>query len=246
MRWLYIEHTPIWGVKRRSSIPVFGLALAVLLVASVVAAAQPVSGSATYRISLSSPRGQRSLLLNESYSPSNRAGYSDLVLQLIGTQQNLTYSKLVNASENFLPYLPSVAPQSLDYSNGTSFSLHANVTASGKTQVTFQGSQYTMNVIAISVTATYGNRSINANGTVETFPSALVYSASVEGGFVRLDAVLQATDLPLTLPDSQTLTATYVGAGVGIGAAALGGALLIRRTEKKTKHPEEKPLHWVD
>jgi hypothetical protein len=245
-RWLYIEHATIRGVNKRSGIPLIGLALAALLIASSAAAAQPVRGFADYRISLTYPMGQRSILLNESYSPSDRAGYSELVLQLIGTQQNLTYSRLVNASEDFLPYLPSVAPQSLDYSNGTSYSLHVNVTASGTKDVTFQGSQYSMNVLAISIAASYENRSFKANGTVETFPSALVYDISVGGGFVLLTAVLQATDLPLTLPDSQTPTATYVGAGVGIGAAALGGVFLIRRRETKTKHPEEKPLHWVD
>jgi hypothetical protein len=246
MRWLYIERTRVWSVNRRGGISVIGVALAALLVASSVAAAQPVKGFATYKISLSSPMGQQSMLLNESYSPSDRSGYSDLVLQLIGTQQNLTYSRLVNASENFLPYLPTMALQSLDYSNGTRYSLHVNVTASGTSAVTFQRSQYTMNVLALSVAASYGNRSIKANGTVETFPSALVYSANFGGGFVRLDAVLQATNLPLTSPVSQTPNATYVGAGVGIGAVALGGAFLIRRRERKTKHPEEKPLHWVD
>jgi LPXTG-motif cell wall-anchored protein len=232
-------------VNRRSSITVIGLALAAMLIASSAAAAQPVRGFAAYKISLSSPMGQRSLLLNESSSPSDKAGFSDLVLQLIGTQQNLSYSRLVNASEDFLPYLPSVAPQSLDY-KGTGYSLQANVTAPGTADVTFDGSQYTMNVMAISFAASYGNRSIEANGTVETFPSSLVYSVSVGSGFVRVDVTLQATDLPLTSPDSQVSSTTYVGAGVGMGAAALGGVFLIRRRERKAKQPEEKPLHWVD
>jgi len=229
-----------------SKISVLGLVLAALLVASSVAAAQPVRGFAAYKITLSSPSGERSVLLNESYSPSARAGYSDLVLQLVGTQQNFTYSRLVNASEDFLPYLPSVAPQSLDYSNGTRYSLHVNVTSSGTADVTFEGSQYTLNVLAISVAASYGNSSITANGTVDTFPSALVYSASLAGGLERLNLVLQATDLQLTSPASQMAAATYVGAGVGVGVAALGGAFLMRRKERKTSQPKEKPLHWVD
>ena len=230
----------------KSRISVFGLVLAALLVASSVAAAQPASGFAAYKFSLSSPMVQRSVLLNESVGPSNRAGYSDLVLQLIGTQQNFTYTRLVNASEDFLPYLPSVAPQSLDYSNGTRYSLHLNVTSSGTAVATFEGSQYTMNLLAISIAASYGNSSIKANGTVETFPSTLVYSASFESGLDRLNMLLQATDLPLTSSGSQVSSAAYVGTGVGIGAAALGGAFLIRRRERKTKHSEEKPLHWVD
>ena len=232
-------------MNRRSSTTVIGLALAAMLIASSVAAAQPAEGFATYKVSLSSPMGQRSLLLNESSSPSNRAGFSDLVLQLIGTQQNLTYSRLVNASEDFLPYLPSLAPQSLNY-KGASYSLQLNVTAPGTADLTFGGNQYTMSVLAMSVAGSYGNRSIEANGTVETFPSSLVYSVSVVSGFVRVVVTLQATDLPLTSPDSQVSSTAYVGAGVGIGAAALGGAFLISRKERKAKQPEEKPLHWVD
>jgi len=232
-------------VNIRSSKLVIGLALVALLVATSAAAAQPVRGFADYKISLSSPLGQRSVLVNESFSPSSSAGYSDLVLQLVGAQQNLTYSRLVNASENFLPYLPGVAPQSLDY-NGKNYGLHVNVSSSGKAAVTFEGSQYTMNVIEISVAASYRGTSIKANGTVETFPSALVYSVSVGSGLVRLDAVLEATDLPLASPSPQVPSATYIGAGVGMGAAALGGAFLISRRERKTKQQEEKPLHWVD
>ena len=246
MRWLYIEHRGFRGVKGKSSIPIVGLALVALLVASSAVAAQPVSGYAAYKITLSSPSGEHSMLLNESYGPSDRLGYSDLVLQLTGTQQNLTYSRLVNASEDFLPYLPSIATQSLEYANGSKYGLRVNVTASGTAGVTFDGSQYTLSVIAISVAASYGNLSVRANGTVETFPSTLVYSATVGGGSDRLSLVLQSTDLPLTSPSSQMPAATYVGAGVGAGVAALGGAFLIRRKERKANQPKEKPLHWVD
>jgi MYXO-CTERM domain-containing protein len=246
LRWLYIDHATIRGVNSRGISSVVGLALVCLLFASSAAAAQPVRGFATYKITLSYPMGQRSVLLNESSAPSDRAGYSDLVLELIGTQQNLTYSRLVNASDDFLPYLPSIAPQSLNYSSGAMYSLHASVTASGTKDVMFQGSQYTANVLTISFAASFGNRSLTGTGTVETFPSALVYSASFGASLFKLDVVLVATDLPLTLPDSPSPAAAYVGAGVGMGAAALGGAFLIRRRERKTKQPEGKPLHWVD
>jgi len=223
-----------------------GLALTALLVASSAAAAQPTSGFAQYKISLVSPMGQRSLLVNESYSPSDRTGYTDLVLQLIGSQQNLTYSRLVNASSYFLPYLPSVAPQSLDYA-GKGYSLHLNVTTSGTAGVTFSGTQYTMDVLTASIAASYGNKSFTASGTVETFPSALVYSVNVVSGPVVLNVVLQATDLPLTSATPQASTAAYVSAGVGVSAVAvLGGAFLIRQRGRKAKPSEDKPLHWVD
>jgi hypothetical protein len=222
------------------------LAVLVLFVSSSAAGAQTPHGFATYSISFSSPKGEHSVVVNETVGSSAKAGYSDLILQFMGGGQNLTYSRLVNSSDNLFPYLPSVAPQSLNYSSGATYSMHANVTASGTRSVMFQGSRYSVNVLAISFAATYGDRSLKGNGTVETFPSALVYSASFGGSLLKLDVVLLATDLPLTLTDSQTPAAAYVGAGVGMGAAALGGVFLIRRRERKTEQPEDKPLHWVD
>ncbi len=222
------------------------MALVALLLASSAVAAQPVRGYAAYQVSITSSRGQHSVLVNETIGPSNKAGYSDLVLQLIGRQQNLTYSKLVNASEDLFPYLPSTATQSFSYSNGTAYSVSLNLTDSGKTAVTFKGSQYNLDVLAISVSASYGDRSIRANGTVETFPSALVYSASIGNSTARLQAVLQSTDLSLVAASSEMPTSAYVGLGAGIGALVLGGAFLIRRREKKAVEQKEKPLHWVD
>jgi hypothetical protein len=246
VRWLYIQRNKARFVNRKSGTGVAALALLTLLVASSVSASQPIRGFATYQVSFNSPMGQRSLLVNETVGPSSKAGYSDLVLQLLGTQQNLTYSRLVNSSENLFPYLPNVVPQSLDYTNGTGYSVHVNVTSSGTTTVKFNGEQYTLGVLAISVSAAYGTQSFRANGTVETFPSSLVYSASVGNGMVGLRVVLQATDLPLASSSPQTTTAAYVGVGVGIGAMALGGAFLIRRKERKVETQGEKPLHWVD
>jgi hypothetical protein len=243
---LYIERTKTRDVNKRRGSGIAGLVLLTLLVASSVSASQPIRGFATYQVSLSSPMGQRSMLVNETVGPSSRAGYSDLVLQLFGTDQNLTYSRLVNSSENLFPYLPSVAPQSLNYANGTGYSVHVNVTSSGTTTVKFDGEQYTLGVLTVSVSAAYGTRSVRANGIIETFPSSLVYSASVGNGMVELRVVLQETDLPLASPSPQTATAAYVGVGVGIGALALGGAFLIRRQERKVETQGEKLLHRVD
>ncbi len=231
--------------KRQGSL-ISGLALVLLLIGSS-AAAQPVRGFATYAVTVSSPKGDHSILVNESVQQSDKAGYSDLTLQVIGGRQNLTYSKLVNASENLFPYLPGIGTQSFDYSNGTAYKVQVNVTSSGTAPVTFKGVQYSLNVLVISVHASYGARSFRVNGTVETFPSTLVYSASVGNHTARLQAVLQATDLPLVpSSSSQMATAAYVGAGIGIGALAVGGAFLLRRREKKVEKQEEKPLHWVD
>lgn len=227
-------------------IRIAGLAIGVLLIASSAAAAQPVSGFATYQLSFTTPKGDHSVLVNETSGPSSRAGYSDLVLQIFGEGQNLTYSKLVNASDSLFPYLPALGTQSFDYSNGTEYSIQVNLTASGTTTVTFGGSHYTLEVSSISVSASSGGRSFMTNGTVETFPSTLVYSASIGNSTTGLAAVLQATDLPLVVSSPQMPASEFVGLGVGVGATALGGAFLIRHRDRKATAQKEKPLHWVD
>jgi hypothetical protein len=225
---------------------VAGLALAFLLVASSTAASQPNMGFATYKVDLTLPSGQHSMLVNETIGQSDKPGFSDLVLQLIGSQQNLTYSRLVNASTNLFPYLSNLASQSFDYSNGTTANVHGNFSAAGTTSVTFQGTQYTLNVYSFVVSASHGNMSLRVNGTVETFPSSLVYSATAGNGMVKLQDILVATDLQLTQPSTQTSTAAYVGAGVGVGGIALAAALFARRKDRKIQSQEQKPPHWVD
>jgi hypothetical protein len=233
-------------VNHERGFAVAGLALAVLLLGSSAAVAQSNRGFAAYQVTATSPKGVHAVLINETVGPSDKAGFSDLILQFVGTQQNLTYSRLVNASEDFFPYLPAVANQSLQYSNGTAIRIQVDVTTAGTTSVTFKGSQYNLNVLTVSASVKFGSESAKANGTVETFPSTLVYSASVGNSTDKLQAVLQATDLPLNGPSSQMTTAAVVSAGIGIGAVAIGGAFLLRRREHRAPAQGEKPLHWVD
>jgi len=220
--------------------------LAVLLVTSSAAASPPNRGFATYKLDVALPTGQHSVLVNETVGQSAKVGFSDLVLQLIGSQQNLTYSRLVNASTNLFPYLSSLASQSFDYSNGTTANVHANFSARGTTNVTFKGSQYTLNVYSFVVSASYHGMPVRLNGTLETFPSSLVYSAKAGNGMVTVEAVLVATDLQLTGVATQTSTAAYVGAGLGAGGVALAAAFLVRRRDRKIQRQEQKPDHWVD
>jgi len=245
-RWLYIEEGAKSPVNKKSWISVAVLALVALLFLSTAAASQSTKGYVTYQVSLTSPKVQHSVLVTETVGPSSRAGYSDLILQIFGKEQNLSYSRFVNASDNLFPYLPSVTSRSFDYTNGTKYSIHVSLNSSGTTVVTFKGSQYTLSVLAISISGSYGPRTFRASGTVDTFPSTLVYSASLGNGTAKVEAILQATDLPLNQVSSQAATAAYIGAGVGIGALALGGVFLIRRRTKKVESKGEKPLHWVD
>jgi hypothetical protein len=228
-----------------------GLTLALsLLLGSAVVASNSNLGFAAYRVTVTLPGGaEYSILVNETVHGTDRVGFSDLILQLTGGEQNLTYSKLVNSSQNYFPYLTDVVSQSFDFSNGSAYAIHANFSAAGTTAVTFGGSKYTLSVFDIAVAGTYRNRTVGADGTIEVFPSSLVYSTSIGNETARIDAVLQATDLPLNRPQAGIgMTADYVGAGLAIGgAAAVGAALVVRHREEKLEaEGEKKPLHWVD
>jgi len=220
--------------------------IALMFTGSAVLAAQPTTGSAAYSITVSTPMGTHSVLVNETVKGSDRAGFSDLILQLTGTTQNLTYSRLVNASEALLPFMPTVPSQSFDYSNKT-FNVHANFTQAAPESVSFQGSTYTMNVYDISLSASYGTKAFTAVGTIESFPSSLVYSVELSSGILlQASIVLKGTDLPLSQPSSASATAAYAGAGLtAVGVTAVA-AMIIRRRENHSKSQEQKPLHWVD
>ena len=233
-------------MRNRSGPLIACLVFAVLLVASSATAAQSNVGFAAYKVVVTTSSGQHSVLVNESVSHSAKLGFSDLVLQLTGSRQNLTYSRLVNSSSHLFPLLSNLASQSLDYGNGTISGVHANLSAAGSATVSFQGSQYTLAVYTFALSAARGNMSFAVNGTLETFPSSLVYSVSASGGAANFEAVLQATNLQLTQSPNSASTVAYVGAGVGVGGIALGAAFLVRRRERKTASKEQKPLHWVD
>jgi len=242
---LYIEQGPVRFVNRVGVLAV-GLALAILLVSASVEASQPELGFVTYKVEVTLPTGQRSMLVNETVGQSAKPGFSDLVLQLVGSQQNLTYSRLVNATTNFFPLLSSLALESIDYNNATTGSVNANFSAVGTTSVTFQGTQYTMNVFSFVIVGSHTGMTVRVNGTLETFPSSLVYSAVAGNNTIGVQAVLVATDLPLSQASTTAPTAAYVGAGVGAGGVALAAAFLVHRRDRKAPTQEQKPPHWVD
>ena len=217
-----------------------------LLIVSPAFAAQLSTGFATYQVTLTTPTGQHTVLVNETVKVTDKPGFSDLILQLTGGTQNLTYSRLVNSSMNLLPYLPSIPSQSVDYSNGTKYNVQANFTAGGTKPLIFKGTQYTLSVYTIVVHATLGNRTVDANGTVAAFPSSLVYSASFGSGGKSVEVFLVGTDLPLAQTSTQTMMAAYIGAGLGVGGAAFATVFIVRRREKRAQNKEQKPLHWVD
>lgn len=230
---------------RRLSALLVALAVALMFTSASVVAAQPSTGFATYKITVNTPMGGHSLLVNETVKGSDKPGFSDVILQLTGTTQNLTYSRLVNSSMAFLPYLPTIPSQSFDYSNKT-FRVHVNFTEEGTEPVSFQGSNYTLTVYGISLLGTYGNRTFSAAGSIDAFPSSLVYSVSLTSGILfQGSAVLQRTNLQLNQASTSMSAVAYVGVGLGaVGVAA--AALMVRRRDRRAKVQEQKPLHWVD
>ncbi|MGP8125861.1 MAG: hypothetical protein ACLQEQ_08390 [Nitrososphaerales archaeon] len=226
------------------------LAMALLLSTSAVLASKSNEGFAAYSVIVTQQGGpEHSVVVNETVSGAAKVGFSDQILQLTGEGQNVTYSKLVNSSQNYFPYLTNALSQSFEFSNGSTLAVHSNFSAAGTAETSFQGSKYSLTVFDIDFGGTYANRTASANGTVEVFPSSLVYSVKIGNSTALIDAVLQSTDLPLTQPSAgMGTTAAYVGAGLGIGGVAAGAALVVRHREQKARTQDEKkkPLHWVD
>lgn len=232
-------------MNRPVAVALSGLVVALLFAGSAVAASTG-DGFATYKVSVTSPMGGHSILVSETVKGSDKAGFSDVILQITGSTQNLTYSRLVNSSMALLPCLPPIPSQAFDYSNKT-VSVHANLTQAGSTTVKFQGNNYTMSVFHITLAGSYGNKSFAAVGTIETFPSALVYSVSLTTGpLVQVSVVLQGTDLALNTPSPAMAQAAVAGAGIGVVGVAAAAALFVRRRDRQSRPQEQKPMHWVD
>ncbi len=92
------------------------------------------------------------------------------------------------------------------------------------------------------------NDNITVTGSVNAFPSGLIYSISGEvSGVVSFSITLLSTNLPLNGPGPSTATQV---ASLGIGAGAVGGALAlglgVRHKRHAQKPTEQKPEHWVD
>jgi hypothetical protein len=226
-------------------ISAFAFVLALILV-SPVFASQPTSGFAAYEISLTGTKMNHVATVNETLRGSDKPGFSDLILQIIGGEQNFTDSRLVNSSGDYFPYLNRLNSQSVDYANGTDIGYHASISAMGTSSLTFGGSHYILSVYRIEFSGKYGNKSYSANGTLETFPSSLVYSVTLEAGTYTVRAILLGTNLDLQQAAAVTSTAVYVGAGLSLGGLAIVATFIVTRREQKAQPNEDKPLHWVD
>ncbi len=122
------------------------------------------------------------------------------MLAFTGSDQNLSYSRLVNASLDLFPYLSNLPNQSLGFSNSTGgYSIDLQLSNATTSTIDFNGTSYQLQAYDFSFSATAGNETHTGSGSVSFFPSSLVYglTADVDGNY-SVSATLEATDLSLS------------------------------------------------
>ena len=184
--------------------------------------------------------------MNESVTPSSSAGESVIFLTVQGTQSNFTYSHVVNSSLTLFPYLPAISNQSYSYSD-SSYTASGTISQQGTSQVTFQGSSYTLTDYSFSANVGSANGSHTITGTVSAFPSDLVYSATAQSNGTSVAATLTATSLALSgTTAAPALQAVSAGAGLSLAAGAVALSLGVRMKRKQAAAGPSNPDHWVD
>lgn len=224
-------------------------ALLVLLGSSAAAFASTGSGYVTYGVHFSSGAGMsKDFTVNVTSAPSSNPKLDNVLLQIVGSSLNLSYSKAINATTQVFPMIPAISNQSFSYSaNSTSVSLKVAQNGSSTTQ--FQGRSYTLTSYSLTAAVSYGNYSATVLGALDTFPSGLVYSlkGSTAAGSYSFALTLKATSLAL---DSASATPASQVASIGLGAGAVVAALSLSlgiRSRRKHKAQEEtRPEYWVD
>jgi hypothetical protein len=212
--------------------------------ASTTASASPSSGYVAYSVQVTQNGTTRAASVNESVTPS--AGESIVFLTVQGTQTNLSYSHVVNSSLTLFPYLPAISNQSYSYSN-SSYTVSATISQQGISQVTFQGSSYTLTDYSFSADVGSANGSHTITGTVSAFPSDLVYSATAQSNSTSVAATLTATSLALSgTTAAPALQAASAGVGLSLAAGAVALSLGVRMKRKQAPAGPSNPDHWVD
>lgn len=214
--------------------------------ATTTTSTAPSSGYVAYSVHATQNGTTRDVSINESVTPSASAGKSILYLSVKAASTNFTYSHTVNSSSTLFPYLPAISNESYSYS-GKSYTVAAKIQQQGTSQLTFQGKSYTMTNFAFSATITSSNGTQTITGTVSSFPSDLVYSASAQSNKGSFSATLTSTSLGLSTPAAApALQAASAGLGISLAAGAVALSLGVRMKRKQGSAGPSKPDHWVD
>ena len=217
-----------------------------------IASAQS-SGSqyVVYSINAIGPNRTLFATVNETVLPNSSSGLTSVTLQVISNYANLSYSKLVNASQKILPILPSIGTRSIGLTirNAT---VSANVTQTGTQSISFSGANYAITNYSFSLSVQKAQKSASAIGQLAVFASGLVYSATINiNGTRTISVILLSTNLPLggSSSSSKSTTTTIAIAGGSVSILAGVGALAFLKHGRKDSagsSSEAKPLHWVD
>ena len=218
-----------------------------LVVLPVSASSGGATQFATYNVTLTNSTQTRSVVINESITPSTN-GMSDLALQLVSSMSNLSYSRLVNSTYAMFPILPTVGNQSFNYQSHN-YSIAISIVQTGKSSATVSGVSYTTTNYAFSANASFsGSQEFSVNGTMVILPSGLVDSAQVVYNATTFQAQLVSTNL--SLGSSSTTSSTMQTATIAGGASAIFGvgALVFyrRRSAAHSSDNANKPLYHVD
>ena len=174
-------------------------------------------------------------------------------LQVISNYANLSYSKLVNASQKLLPMIPSMGTTSF-HTTIKNATISVTVTQTGTQSISFAGASYTITNYSFNISVQGTHKSVSASGQYAVFPSGLAYSATVNiNSTATVNAHLLSTNVPLNASSgaSGSTTTTMAVAGGGLSLLAGVGAFAFFKREKKSSsnggsEAETKPLHWVD
>jgi hypothetical protein len=202
------------------------------------------SKTAVYQISVYFKGMSHTVTFNETVSSTSNKDWDLLFLSVFSNNWSLSYSRSVNSSHQFFPYVPSIANQTFKF-NSTELSLTLSLQKNGTKQVQFQGGSYTLTTYSFTASVYSRGQSGSLRGEVEAFPSGLLYSAKLSSEKGSVSVMLLSTNLPLTLPSpSSQQQAASIIVGVGAVAAAVAGSFGIRHMRKVSV--KEKPEHWVD
>jgi len=225
-------------------VAVFVLSMAIVPVFAATTAPQ----YASYSVSGSYGGHSFHAIVNESVASSSTAGKSDVTLSVASAMGNLSYSKIINASQVILPYFPTVANQSFTY-EFHNYSITATINQAGSSSASFSGKSQTVSNYTFSVNVS-GNRSMSATGSASVFPSGLVYAATVvANGTDTISIQLLSTNLSLTSQSGSSAQSTTSIAVAGSAASILiGVGAFVVYKRKNVSHPSnsEKPLYHVD
>jgi hypothetical protein len=203
-----------------------------------------------YSVSASGPNRTVSATVNETVVQNSNSALASVTLQVVSNYANLSYSKLVNATHELLPILPSLGTRSIQLSRGNA-SISASVTQTGTQRIEFSGANYSVTDYSFSISVQGEKMSGSASGQLSLFPSGLVYSATIDvNGTRTVSAQLLSTNIALgASPSSGSNTTTIAVAGGSVSVATGVGALAFfrhGRKESSSSSSEAKPLHWVD